>query len=214
MGRVVKNCQRVHRAFECVVVLVHHSGKDEARGARGWSGIRAAVDTEIEITKIGEGPSATHNAHIAKQKDGEDGADYPFKLVCVELGTNDDGDHISSCTVEPMDHMPAVAAGGSGVKLDSLRPNQRIAYQAALDHLNLADRADVAGAIQLAADRMAPPAEGEKDRRKARAREGFEALSVPAKGRGQLIWINGSEYRMTDQDTGFEDVTSTDVEAA
>ena len=31
-------------------MLVHHSGKDTSRGARGASSLRSAIDTEIELT--------------------------------------------------------------------------------------------------------------------------------------------------------------------
>jgi RecA/RadA recombinase len=55
MGKVLSHCQRLHKATEKVwgegngamVVLIHHSGKDASRGARGWSGLKAAADVEI-----------------------------------------------------------------------------------------------------------------------------------------------------------------------
>ncbi len=31
------------------VVLIHHSGKNQDKGSRGWSGMRGHIDTEIEI---------------------------------------------------------------------------------------------------------------------------------------------------------------------
>lgn len=49
MGKMVMRCGRVQSAIGCTVHLVHHAGKNTAKGARGHSSLRAAVDTEIEI---------------------------------------------------------------------------------------------------------------------------------------------------------------------
>lgn len=95
IGRVVSHCKRLHRETGALVVLVHHSGKDATKGARGWSGLRAAADTEIEITRNGDYREAT----ITKMKDGTDGEKFAFKLKVVDLGMND-GEVESSCVVE------------------------------------------------------------------------------------------------------------------
>lgn len=112
MGRVVANCAALHRATGALVLLVHHSGKDAARGARGWSGLRAAADVEIELVRNGE----TRIASVTKQKDGEDGAQFAFRLVTVTLGEDADGDAITSCVVEPLDAPPRAAVLPRGTK--------------------------------------------------------------------------------------------------
>lgn len=97
MGRVVKHCETIHRVTGAVVILIHHSGKDEARGARGWSGLRAAADAEIEIVR------SDHDrvARVTKQKDGDDmGQEFGFRLGVVQLGMDADGDPVTSCVVE------------------------------------------------------------------------------------------------------------------
>lgn len=102
MGKVFETLQIMQRTLDCLVLLVHHAGKDSSKGARGWSGMRAALDVEIEVTKTPTG----HLAKITKQKDGADGAVYPFKLVPVTLGLDDDGDVVSSCVVAHVDDAP------------------------------------------------------------------------------------------------------------
>jgi hypothetical protein len=52
MGLALSHCKHIYEVTGAIVLLVHHSGKDAAKGARGWSGIRAAADTEIEIVGI------------------------------------------------------------------------------------------------------------------------------------------------------------------
>lgn len=93
MGLVLKYCQQIHRATGAVVVLIHHSGKDESKGQRGWSGLRAAADAEIEVTRD---PAGNRAWIVSKMKDGADeGVGAPFRLDVVPLGL--DGE--SSCVV-------------------------------------------------------------------------------------------------------------------
>jgi RecA-family ATPase len=54
MGRVMGRCLEITRQTGAMVGAVHHSGKDETRGARGWSGLRAACDFEFEVIRAGE----------------------------------------------------------------------------------------------------------------------------------------------------------------
>lgn len=100
MGAVLKRCQNVQAALGGLVVLVHHTGKDEARGARGWSGLKAAMDTEIEVSATMNGGMKTMEGRVTKQKDGEDGKAFPFRLQQVVLGEDEDGEVITSCVVD------------------------------------------------------------------------------------------------------------------
>lgn len=109
MGLVLSHCKFIHKQTGALIILIHHSGKDSTRGARGWSGLRAAADAEIEITRNGDYRAAT----ITKLKDSEDGATFAFKLKVVRLGVDADGEEESSCVIEHVDAAPA-AAGGVG----------------------------------------------------------------------------------------------------
>lgn len=76
------------------VLVIHHSGKDKTRGARGSSALLGALDTEVEIDG--------HQILARKQRDVEIAAPIGFKLVPVVVGIDDDNDDVSSCIVEPM----------------------------------------------------------------------------------------------------------------
>jgi hypothetical protein len=102
MGRILAHCQRLHEATGALVVLIHHSGKDLTKGARGWSGLKAAADFEIEVSRN----ETERWARLTKSKDGEDGAVWGFRLLPVVLG-EDDGEEISSCVVEHIDESVA-----------------------------------------------------------------------------------------------------------
>lgn len=92
MGAFVKNADKIREAVNATLCIVHHSGKDQARGARGWSGLRAATDTEIEVVE--------NTIKVSKQRDLEPMRDLRFRLVSVDLGKDEDGDRISSCVIE------------------------------------------------------------------------------------------------------------------
>jgi len=79
------------------VMFVHHSGKDLTRGARGHSSLRAAVDTEIELTK---GDDGVRMARATKQRDFAAGAEQEFDLQEVVLGRDQDGDEVTSCIIK------------------------------------------------------------------------------------------------------------------
>jgi hypothetical protein len=97
MTAIVGNCDRIRDATGAHVCIVHHSGKDEARGARGHSSLRAATDTEIEITR--EEGADSSNVRVAKQRDLEAADPFAFALRSVPLGTNRRGRDVTSCVV-------------------------------------------------------------------------------------------------------------------
>lgn len=108
MGLVLSHCRFISKQTGALVVLIHHSGKDSTRGARGWSGLRAAADAEIEIVRNGD----YRVANVTKMKDGTDGESFPFKLKVVDLGFDPDGEAQSSCVVEHVEAQPAAPSTG------------------------------------------------------------------------------------------------------
>jgi hypothetical protein len=102
MGVVVRNVDAIRSATGAAFVLIHHCGKDAARGARGWSGLRAATDTEIEVTA--NEATGLRVAEITKQRDlpGK-GTRLGFRLEVVNLGKNRWGADRGSCVAVPAD---------------------------------------------------------------------------------------------------------------
>lgn len=95
MGLALAHAKGIHRATGALVLIIHHSGKDASKGARGWSGLKAAADAEIEVVRSPTG----RLLRISKQKDGEDGLEWGFALEQVTIGIDEDGDPITSCVV-------------------------------------------------------------------------------------------------------------------
>ena len=90
---------RLRRSTGAHVLVIHHSGKDDARGARGHSLLKAAADTEIVIEK--DEVSGMVTAKIAKQRDHRVGDTFAFRLLPVEIGRDENGEALTSCAVEP-----------------------------------------------------------------------------------------------------------------
>jgi hypothetical protein len=91
MSKFVGHSDRLRAATGATVDVIHHTGKDKAKGARGSSALRAATDTEIEI---GEGIF-----EAKKQRDMARGDPLNFELVNVDVGSRSDGKQITACVV-------------------------------------------------------------------------------------------------------------------
>lgn len=99
MAVVLAACRALHKISGGLVMLIHHSGKDRDKGSRGWSGIKAAMETEIEVVLA---PTGERSAEITKQRDGEAGVPFPFRLLPISLDPFD-GVPQTSCAVEVLD---------------------------------------------------------------------------------------------------------------
>jgi hypothetical protein len=100
MGRVMERCDQIGMFSGAAIVVIHHSGKDALKGARGWSGMRAHIDTEIEVSQSND----VSVAEITKQREIEGKGDrFAFTLEAVQVGTNQWGNLRSTCWVKPTD---------------------------------------------------------------------------------------------------------------
>jgi hypothetical protein len=95
MNVALAACRRIFNETGTSVVLVHHSGKDDAKGARGWSGIRAAVQAELRVEMDGDRRRVT----ITKQRDGSSGTSYWFGLRTHVVGMDERNQPITSVSV-------------------------------------------------------------------------------------------------------------------
>lgn len=108
MGRALSNLRALATATQAMPILVHHAGKDASKGARGWSGLKAAADVQIEVIRR---ESGSREIHVEKLKDGKDGARFGFELDVVDLGVDEDGDPVSSCVVRHTNAAPPKSRG-------------------------------------------------------------------------------------------------------
>ena len=103
MMQFVVTCGHIQKIVQdAALMILHHSGKDSAKGMRGSSALLGAVDTELELIRFED--SMKGIIRTAKQKDGEDGTRYGFEMVTVELkplaGSLQIGEPVTSLAVQ------------------------------------------------------------------------------------------------------------------
>jgi phage/plasmid primase-like uncharacterized protein len=136
MGAIITAAKELQTEVGGLVVLVHHVGKDKSRGLRGHSSLHAALDAAIEVDRVDDRREWT----VHKSKDGEDGVAHPFRLEVVDIGTDDDGEPLTSCVVFPSE--PAAPR----MKLPPKSGNQRIVWDALDEPLRKSTHYGQAGA--------------------------------------------------------------------
>lgn len=107
MGDFVNACDHIREVTGATILVVHHSGKDAEKGARGSSALRAACDFEFKVTSPGK---KLTRLSCTKAKDSDPFDDINFKLNVVEIGVRDrKGKPLTSLTLTPANDgdMPA-----------------------------------------------------------------------------------------------------------
>lgn len=95
MGKVVSRLDQITAKTKAHCMVVHHSGKDRSKGARGSNSLLGAIDTELEIIKS----KVNRFIEVTKQREGEEGQRIGFELKHFDLTS--DGVLLSSCIVQP-----------------------------------------------------------------------------------------------------------------
>lgn len=116
MGQVLNALQLMAAELQCLVIVVAHTGKDEARGLRGWSGQLGNADGVIMLT---EPEDDARSGTVLKVKDGPSGDRFGFSLQVVEIGVDADGDKITTCVVEEREAPTASRAGRKPTKAEA-----------------------------------------------------------------------------------------------
>lgn len=127
MGAFIAIVGQLQERLSTAVLVVHHSGKDEARGMRGHSSILGAVDAELEVVKVSadESPDRVGKLTVTKQKDGEDGYEIGYQMISVAVSPIDF--EKTSLVVEPMDHAQEQQRKADPNRLP---PGQKIVFDA------------------------------------------------------------------------------------
>lgn len=99
MNGIIAGATMLKMTTEAAVLLIHHPGKDAARGLRGHSSLHAALDTVVAVDEDGE----VIRWRLVKSKDGENGLSHGFKLKTIEVGVSSSGKPRKSCVVESVE---------------------------------------------------------------------------------------------------------------
>lgn len=95
IGHFVRTLDALRQRWNATIIVVHHSGKNADRGARGSSALKAAADAEYSVA-MDANKIVSLQSH--KMKDAEPPPVMAFKLKGVELNiTDEEGSPVWSC---------------------------------------------------------------------------------------------------------------------
>jgi hypothetical protein len=114
-------------------------------------------------------------ARISKQKDGEDGARFGFRLVptLVEGVADEDGEPVSSCYVEPIDAPAKVSS-----KRRKLGAVEAIVEQAAIEVCGVVGHAPQEKVVEQAVRGLTTPEKGKRDQRRNNLTRALESRAA------------------------------------
>jgi len=129
-GQIVMNALNiVSKATGTVVMAIDHFGKDMDRGTRGTSTKEGSADFVLALLGARDLSGAMKNIRMAvrKQRNGTVGYEIPCQLKIVTLGTDRDGEAVTSGVVEWLEQSEAPAT------MDERRqPQSEIDFERAL----------------------------------------------------------------------------------
>ncbi|MCK1608571.1 MULTISPECIES: AAA family ATPase [unclassified Bradyrhizobium] len=121
-GKVFANLQRIKDELGGPhIALIGHTGKDEARGARGSNALYGDVDVLVTI-----GGDAIKTATVAKANDIPDGPLFSFSSEIVDFGPDEDGDPQTVNIVSAEEVSRQIDGKPAEPKLST---NQRVMYR-------------------------------------------------------------------------------------
>ena len=175
MSNIVSSAKILQDLIGGLVLLIHHTGKDASRGMRGHSSLHAALDSVVEVRRHAD----QREWIVAKNKDGEDGASYPFTLESVSLGFDSDGEEETSCVISKSQAVQIPVR-----KIPINGTNRRTAFET-LEGALTANRVggDSVGSdhpshvlYEQAIDLVTPQMPGDLKHKKQRAKEAIDGL--------------------------------------
>lgn len=106
MTAYVSAADAIRDAFGCAVIIVHHCGIEGSR-PRGHTSLTGAADAQLSVKR-----DAAENIVVTLEcaKDGPEGDTIVSKLESVDVGTDEDGDTITSCVIVETEATMATAS--------------------------------------------------------------------------------------------------------
>lgn len=112
MGEVIAQLDRIKEHTGACVLVLHHTGKDAARGTRGSSALTGAIDTGVEV----RGDTRAMTLAVTEQKDAEPADPRQFRAeaagASIVMVPTADLSTASSSTLAVMDALIEVDTGG------------------------------------------------------------------------------------------------------
>lgn len=106
VGQFIRNADALRRHWKATVLIVHHSGKDAEKGARGSSALKGAADAEYEVTRDNEDKLIRLTPR--KMKDAEEPVPLAFELVGVPV-RDDAGSLVGGAALRVAEYASAIS---------------------------------------------------------------------------------------------------------
>jgi hypothetical protein len=119
MGKYLRAAGAIIDEFSCVVAVVHHTGIDTTR-PRGHTSLTGAADAQIRVERD---DADNVVATVEWMKDGPEGDQIVSRLDLVEVGTDEDGDPLTTCVVIPANGQSCVSTGSKQRRLTKAGKN-------------------------------------------------------------------------------------------
>src|SRR6202043_582641 len=93
---------RLSLRYRCLVLVVDHFGKLAETGTRGGSAKEGSADAVLALLAERDLSGNVSNPRMAvrKMRGAPTGAEIPFRTTVVDLGTDENGNTITSLTIE------------------------------------------------------------------------------------------------------------------
>ncbi len=127
----------ISRSTGAAILIVHHDGKISDRGARGSNALPAACDVVLKVSGNGK-------VMLEKVRDAPDGDFARFRLVPVILGGGNEGDEVTTCTVEMVSEVEPRPAKPSAKLPEAAQIALDVLKEMCADGLSVGARQDIA----------------------------------------------------------------------
>jgi hypothetical protein len=193
MARFLVAAESVALELSCAVIIVHHCGIDASR-PRGHTSLSGAVESQLKVERVNTGEVIVT---VELAKDFAEGTEIVSRLERVELGTDADGDPITSLVV-----LPVEGPIQRRTVTRKLSPRQQLAL-AALDECAASSGAPSPASLELPARTVVVQlsewreelyVSGVLDRDAKNPREEFKRIRTQLQARsligvhGELVW--------------------------
>ena len=128
MNLFVAGCDKIKAETGATVVVVHHTGKNKERDARGSSALRAACDFEYCIDRPDKG--MLYVLRCTKVKDSEPPKTEAFQMDTRLLFVDDEGDEVTTLVASSEGEEPPAAVESASVQPLNLTGGQEAVLQA------------------------------------------------------------------------------------
>lgn len=185
-GIFVEGVDMIKRALGCTVLVVHHSGKDTARGARGSSALQAGFDAAFEVKRPGKAPLVA--VYTRKMKDADE-REEPWCFEGKDVGPSLVFYPISHSAFRSMtaadDGLTASKVGKALAKLKAIGEDAAVTSSVLAAELHPPKPGETPEERQEVVDRMA----------KALRKSAGGSLAAYCTGEGQALkwWMPGKE---------------------